>query len=215
MRRIIIGCLLSVLVISSSFALEGVGYGLRTTVTGKIYKNFSFFFEEDVRFRNDMYAEWFITTGEINYQILPKYLRGGAGYISFIQYEGDHIIRHRFYLNLIGSYTLGNFKFDLRERYQGTHTKGKSGLSHTLRSRLKISYPIGKSGFAPYVYIEPFNNLKKKMHIDKIRYAVGCTYKIDKHNGIELYYRYHTFSKGYYVNFIHRHNINLCYSYTF
>ena len=215
MKKIIICSILSIITIIPSLALEGVGYGLRTTLSGKIYKNFSFFFEEDVRFRNDMRAEWFITTGEINYQILPTYLRGGAGYISFIQYKGAKTIRHRYYLNLIGSYTLGNFKFDLRERYQGTHTKGKSGLSHALRSRLKISYPIGKSGFAPYVYIEPFNNLKKNMHLDKVRYAVGCTYKIDKHNGVELYYRYHTFCDGYYDIINHRHNINLCYSYTF
>lgn len=215
MKKIIICSILSIITIIPSLALDGVGYGLRTTLSGKIYKNFSFFFEEDVRFRNDMRAEWFITTGEINYQILPTYLRGGAGYISFIQYKGAKTIRHRYYLNLIGSYTLGNFKFDLRERYQGTHTKGKTGLSHALRSRLKISYPIGKSGFAPYVYIEPFNNLKKNMHLDKVRYAVGCTYKIDKHNGVELYYRYHTFSDGYYDIINHRHNINLCYSYTF
>lgn len=215
MKKIIICSILSIITIIPSLALEGVGYGLRTTLSGKIYKNFSFFFEEDVRFRNDMRAEWFITTGEINYQILPTYLRGGAGYISFIQYKGAKTIRHRYYLNLIGSYTLGNFKFDLRERYQGTHTKGKPGLSHALRSRLKISYPIGKSGFAPYIYIEPFNNLKKNMHLDKVRYAVGCTYKIDKHNGVELYYRYHTFSDGYYDIINHRHNINLCYSYTF
>ena len=215
MKKIIICSILSIITIIPSLALDGVGYGLRTTLSGKIYKNSSFFFEEDVRFRNDMHAEWFITTGEINYQILPTYLRGGAGYISFIQYKGAKTIRHRYYLNLIGSYTLGNFKFDLRERYQGTHTKGKPGLSHALRSRLKISYPIGKSGFAPYVYIEPFNNLKKNMHLDKVRYAVGCTYKIDKHNGVELYYRYHTFSDGYYDIINHRHNINLCYSYTF
>ncbi|MDO4755374.1 MAG: DUF2490 domain-containing protein [Parabacteroides sp.] len=215
MKKIIIYCLLSFFTISSSFAIEGVGYGIRGTLSGKIYKRFSFFFEEDVRFGNQMNPEWFLTTAEINYKIMPKYLVGGVGYMSFIQYQGAKEVRNRYYLYLTGSYALGNFRFFLRERFQSIYTVGKSGSSDALRSRLQITYPIKNSGFTPYVYIEAFNNLKKKMRMDKLRYAIGCTYKIDKHNGIDLYYRYHTFADGYYDTVNHLHNLNLGYSYTF
>lgn len=215
MKKLIIYCLFLLLLFPPLYAMEGTGFAFRANLSGKIYKRLSFFIEEDTRFRSDFRAEWFLTTAEVNYRILPNYLLGGAGYMSFIQYKGIKDIRHRYYLYLTGSYNWGNFKVSIRERFQSTYTKGKSGSSNALRSRLKLSYKIGTSKFEPYFYIEPFNNTKKNMHTDKIRYSAGCTYQIDTHNSIELYYRYHTFSKGYYDTVNHRNGISIGYSFKF
>ncbi|WP_301705158.1 hypothetical protein [uncultured Parabacteroides sp.] len=50
-------------------AMEGAGVALKVSLSGKIYKRFSFVLEEDIRPRDDLReAGWFLTTGEINYR---------------------------------------------------------------------------------------------------------------------------------------------------
>ena len=72
----VIICCISFLLLSicpSLLAMEGTGVALKVSLSGKIYKRFSFVLEEDIRPRDDFReAGWFLTTGEINYRILPN-----------------------------------------------------------------------------------------------------------------------------------------------
>ncbi|MDE7387614.1 MAG: DUF2490 domain-containing protein [Muribaculaceae bacterium] len=74
---------------------------------------------------------------------------------------------------------------------------------HVLRSRLQLDFkPYKKCKFEPYVSYELYSQLKSIKRVkgqsesrgarlaDKQRVTVGCSYKINKHNSVELYYRY-------------------------
>src|SRR5699024_5165201 len=97
----VIICCISFLLLSicpSLLAMEGTGVALKVSLSGKIYKRFSFVLEEDIRPRDDFReAGLFLTTGEINYRILPN-LRAGAGYMSLVRYKASEEVRNRYYL---------------------------------------------------------------------------------------------------------------------
>lgn len=97
----------------------------------------------------------------------------------------------------------------MRESYQFTQRIGKwipkyasdgitpkddewiaSKSKHMLRSRVECEYDIRKSRFTPGLSIELYDNLSDRFAVEKIRYTAGCSYKVNKHNAIELFYRY-------------------------
>lgn len=122
------------------------------------------------------------------------------------------LTRHRAYASVTGKLSLGRFGLSLRERYQFTHRVGKfvpkfasdgvkpkndewiaSRDRHILRSRIDCDYTIRKSKFKPFGNVEVYDNLSEQFSVEKIRYTIGSEYKINKHNTVELYYR---FSQG-------------------
>ena len=117
--------------------------------------------------------------------------------------------KHRASFALTGSLDLGRFSLSLRERYQFTYRtaqwvpkfendgvtpKGNEWIDakgkHVLRSRLEVEYNIAKCKFTPYASCEMYNSFNDNFGIEKIRYTVGTSYKINKKNSIDLYYRY-------------------------
>lgn len=126
--------------------------------------------------------------------------------------------KHRVYAGLTGSLKVWKFELSLRERYQFTHRMplsvprfddgepaGNKHVDakdkHVLRSRLELSFkPYKKCKFEPYMSYEVYSLLKavnRTEHLstggkfaDKQKATVGCSYKINKHNSVELYYRY-------------------------
>lgn len=117
--------------------------------------------------------------------------------------------RHRYYASATGKISLGRFNLSLRERYQYTHRLGKwvpkfasDGVTpkdeewipmkdkHSLRSRVAADYNIRKSRFTPFISLELYNDLGNSFEAEKIRYTIGSEYKIDKHNRVELFYRF-------------------------
>ena len=196
-------------------AMDGAGIAFKVSLSGRLYKRFAFLLEEDARPREDLReAGWFLTTGEVNYRLLPE-VRVGAGYMSLIRYKASEEARNRYYLYTAGSHRFGAFKVALRERFQSTYKRGAPRPTGYLRSMLTLSYRISASGFEPFVYIEPFNNTAsgRKLHTDKIRYSAGCDYRIGPGDNLQLYYRYHTFNVYDPVNY--RHAIGLTYSHRF
>ncbi len=126
--------------------------------------------------------------------------------------------KHRAYAGLTGSLKLWKFTLSLRERYQYTYrvplqvprfddgvAAGNKQVSakskHVLRSRLELSFkPYKKCRFEPYVSYELYSLLSSYNHTDhlsgsgtaadKQKLTAGCSYKINKHNSVELFYRY-------------------------
>ncbi len=118
--------------------------------------------------------------------------------------------RHRMTFSLTGDQTFGRFKLSLRERYQYTHRTALSVPKYSseemtkqkddeeisaksvsvLRSRFQVEYNIRKSGFRPYASAEIYNSIDKDLALKKVRWTLGTEYKINKHNGLDLYYLY-------------------------
>ncbi|MDE6344902.1 MAG: DUF2490 domain-containing protein [Muribaculaceae bacterium] len=73
----------------------------------------------------------------------------------------------------------------LQERIKEARNK------HSLRSRIEAEYTFSKKcRFKPYASIEMYNTLNDKFRSDKTRYTAGCSYKINPHNSIDLFYRF-------------------------
>jgi hypothetical protein len=117
--------------------------------------------------------------------------------------------KHRLNVGVTGETSIKRFTLSLREQYQYTHRRGiyvkkfaADGVTpkddewilgygkHILRSRLLGEYNIRKCRFTPYASIELYNNLSEGFGFDKVRYTVGTDYKINRHNGLTLFYRY-------------------------
>ncbi|RHJ83456.1 DUF2490 domain-containing protein [Parabacteroides sp. AM08-6] len=207
--------LLSVIPYEALLAMDGTGIAFKISMSGKLYHNFSFLIEEDIRPRDDFrQAEWFLTTGEINYLITHN-LKAGIGYMSLCRYKASDELRNRYYIYACGTYPLSIFTFSIRERFQSTYKIHAEYPKNYLRSMLTVSCKIGKSGLVPFIYAELFNDAGHhgKMHTDRIRLSAGSDYKLNKQNSIQVYYRYHIFNTYDPVNY--KHAIGITYSHRF
>lgn len=197
-------------------AMDGTNIAFKASFSGKIYRKWSFLIEEDIRPKvNFRQAEWFLTTAEINYRI-TSYLKAGTGYMLLNQYKAPDELRNRYYFYISASYALNNrFTLSLRERFQSTYKMDGDHPKNYLRCMLTLSYKAGKSGFTPFTYAELFNDTgyKGKMHTDRIRFSAGSDYRLNAHNSLQLYYRYHLFNAYDPVNY--KHAIGISYSHSF
>lgn len=196
-----------------AWGMDGTGFAFKASFSGKIYRNFSFMIEEDIRPRSDFHQmEWFLATGEINYRI-NRYLKSGAGYMSLCKYKASGELRNRYYVYATGNYPVGRFSFSIRERFQSTYKKGSAHPKNYLRSMFNVSYKIGKSGFVPFAYVELFNDTgyRGKMHTDRIRFSAGSDYRLNEHCILQLYYRNHLYNAYDPVNYKQSFGLTYCY----
>lgn len=112
---------------------------------------------------------------------------------------------HRIFAEATGSYSLGNWKFSLREKLQFTHMtealdrfeKPKNEV--VLKSRFKVAY--GGAGIVePYAAVElrnTFNEVKYgdngeflgygDVYVNRVRYIAGLELEMNDNNSIDLY----------------------------
>ncbi|WP_455639615.1 DUF2490 domain-containing protein [Parabacteroides sp.] len=212
---ILLFVLLASMACNSLQAMDGAGMAFKVSLSGKIYRNFSFLFEEDIRPQSDFrQAEWFLTIGEVNYTF-NRYLKTGVAYMLLNQYKAADELRNRYYIYASANYPIGNFSLSLRERFQSTYKTKAPHPTNYLRTMLTLSYKIRRTGLAPFAYAELFNNTgyRGNMHTDRIRLSAGSDYKLNKLNSLQLYYRYHIFNVYDPVNY--KHAIGLTYSHRF
>lgn len=125
--------------------------------------------------------------------------------------------RHRFSGDLTASFKVGQWKFSLRERIQGTHKTHELNnyqqpqTAWDLRSRLKVAYKFRSVPLEPYVYFEPklaLNGAKwskestgenfaeakflghNDVYFDRYRGAVGLEWTLNTRNSLDFYVLY-------------------------
>jgi len=142
------------------------------------------------------------------------------------------VTRHRFNVSLTGDVNLGGFNVSLRERWQYTYRpevtvderwdyydEAWDGKTHSyrgkgknvLRSRLKVEYKFKPIRLTPFVSAELFN----AWDVQKVRYAVGTEWKINKQNALEVAYRYQNVRNDDTDFEPNRHILGIAYSYKF
>lgn len=137
------------------------------------------------------------------------------------------VTKHRVYASVTGSYKVQNVKFSLRELWQFTHRSKvddvtydwdsdefepkKAKGKHVSRTRLQVSYDRKKTWWEPYVSAE----LYLGDGYEKMRYTAGCDFKINKHNHIDVYYRFVDINKDDNFNNRDSHVIGVGYQYKF
>lgn len=159
-------------------------------------------------------SRWNIAVGA-EFKVLPA-LKFDAGYKFMRDYslpewneekqeetEAFWGTKHRIYASFTATFKARNVKIALRERWQYTYRpevpdvtydwehdrlepkKGKG--KNAVRSRLLVSYDKKKAWYEPYLSAELY---LAGDGVEKLRYTAGCEFKLNKHNVIDLFYRY-------------------------
>ncbi len=175
--------------------------------------------EAEYRTHNQLKSSERVTIGAmVDYK--HRYFKVDAGYKFMMNHTLEEttkkgniippywIGRHRLFASITGKVKLNRFEVSLRERYQYTHRLGKwvdkfdpDGTKkhdewiskkdkHILRSRIAVDFNPRKCRFTPFASIELYNNLGKDFEVEKVRYTLGSEYKINRHNRVELFYRF-------------------------
>lgn len=216
MRKI----LLAVLACALSFGLQAQSLWTTIDIEKKINKKASAFAELEYRtHQHTLMSERASSSLGVEYEF-NKYLKAQASYAFIYRQSKDEITkknnlvpaywspRHRGNLSLTASYKWKKrIEISLRENYQYTYRYqmfvpkyNELGFripyeevdekhKHVAKTRLEIKYDIKKSPFEPYVSCEAYHDIST-WYLDKIRYTVGSTYKINKQHRLEMYYRY-------------------------
>lgn len=151
------------------------------------------------------------------YKFIQERNDAGASSKKGKRYDEYWDSKHRVSISATGSLKVWKFELSLRERYQYTYRPGHiipyidpedgnrnidAKSSHILRSRLQAEFkPRKKSPWKPFVNFELYSMLRSVNHddpdkttgakfYDKWRLAAGTEFKINKHNSLELFYRY-------------------------
>lgn len=137
--------------------------------------------------------------------------------------------RSRFHLSVSGNVDVGRLNLSLRERWQFTFRPEKivdrydfvdkewerdfvgSKRRHVLRSKLEAEYNIKHCKFTPFVNGELFNS----MALDKARFQVGTSYKIDKQHVLKAYYQYQIVNEDDDDNETNSHLVGISYKFKF
>ena len=212
--------LMLVLLSCCGLALQAQSLWTAIDLEKKINKQCSASFELEHRsFQQSFNSERLASTFGLEYEI-NKYLKTEASYSFIYRQTQDELTkkgnlvpaywspRHRGNLSLTASYKWKKrIEISLRENYQYTYRYqmfvpkyNELGFripyeevdekhKHILKSRLEIKYDIKKSPFEPYLSCEPYVELTD-FYVEKIRYTIGTTYKINKKHRLEAYYRY-------------------------
>ena len=194
----------------------------------KLAKRLKLKVSEEFRMKENLsVADRSYTSLSLEYKACP-YLRLGAEYtlMALHKYEESSWIwelRHRASFDITGLYSMGNFKFSLRERLQLTHRPSEMNVYQNprnelvLRSRFKVSYSIPGSPIKPYFSSELRNTLNavrflspnyssvqgdnveyNDIYISRLRFQPGLEWKLSRRNSLDFYLLVdRTFKKSY------------------
>lgn len=129
-----------------------------------------------------------------------KRLKFGTSYefVLFNDTDYDDIQpRHRLNWFTTGNIKLGDFKLSLRERLQMTF-KDESERDYKMnpktrwRNKFDVEYNIPNSKLTPFASVESFYQLNNPdgNRFDQIRYKLGTSIKLNKHNKLDIYGQY-------------------------
>lgn len=209
---------------------DAFGARVSAEVDYKIMKGMHVSVSEEVRFLggSDFLDRSYSQVG-FSYKICD-YLKVGVSYTAIAVQktkiempDTEEIItnwtewRHRVSGDLTASYKVGQWKFSLRERVQGTYKMRELNnyqqpqMGWVLRSRLKVAYEFRSVPLEPYAYFEPrlvLNGAKwgeestgdnykeadflghKDVYMNRYRGAAGLEWSLDKRNSIDFYVLY-------------------------
>jgi hypothetical protein len=141
--------------------------------------------------------------------IINDKLQVGLGYEIFLNNCPErYITEHRYYPQAAYSIPLGRLSVTFRSQVMNTFTEWQHPYFEH-RNRLKINYSLKETSLKPFIYIEPYSQLEKPSYrINKIRYAVGCSYKFIKQQ-VDLYYMWEDYHDKLFI----RHVANVNYTY--
>lgn len=159
------------------------------SVSQKI-NDFEFSFGEELRFDENMtHIDKVFSEIGVEYKI-RKGIYGGISYrfSRDNQYTSrNYNIRHRFDLSLALKHKQEDFRFSFRTKYQNKSASPEENNPAFIRNKLSVKYKL-KNDFTPFVSYEFFYQLNEEKIINRTRFSLGSSYKINKKNSLKFFY---------------------------
>lgn len=189
MKRIVI--LLALLLPAAAWAQTTTEFGARASVEAnwKIRKGFHLYLEEELRTSGTSLDNIRTSLG-LTYKPV-KWLKMGVGYTLINPYSASNTAfkapRHRFFADVAGSLTAGNFQFTLKERFQLTHRTGSFNTYQTTPNAmaLKSKFTVKYKGW--YV-AQPYLSFELRTALNDPWGTAGTTQQWNKSG--KMYYDY-------------------------
>lgn len=175
--------------------VNDAGLWLSINAEKKITPSLTLNLSEEFRF-NENISELgsFFSDAGISYKI-SKMFRASANYrlTNKRNLNNSYTMRHRFYVDLAARKKIKPVTFLLRTRLQSFSesfsTPDKDSPEYYLREKLSLKFDLDKK-WAPYIYSEFYYSLNnpKGNYIDKMRYAAGLEYTVNRMHSFDFYY---------------------------
>ncbi len=169
------------------------GIQIEENITKKLKTSFEqeFRFNENISNTKKIYSEL-----GLSYKI-NKNIRIAASYRfeKNQKIEDYYVNRHCFYAGITLKNKIKRFALAFRTQYKTKYVSSYSEEygsvpKNYLRNKLSLKYNIKKNPVTPFFYCESFYQLDNPEgnEFDKIRYALGVDYKINKKNNLNIFY---------------------------
>ena len=199
MNRKVLTFLIFLIAFSGSVFSQKKDFGLWYGVTARhqIKKKLNVDLTGSMRtFNNASQTEEYFLEGGLQYK-LNKHFSAMASYkiIKRLEEDSKYYYRHRLFLDLKASKSIGNFDFSARFRFQRTN-KTYINDFEDLRSqycgrlKLKVLDDIPDFPFSPYISYENFRPMfsDKSLTVSKNRYSAGVEIQLTRHSKVDVEY---------------------------
>ncbi|MCR5003237.1 MAG: DUF2490 domain-containing protein [Bacteroidales bacterium] len=194
---------------------SAVGARLSGGINYKIKKGFHLNASEEIRFNsNDGFDKSYTNVG-LDYKLNP-YLKVGCGYdLILVNGTSAFKVRHRIAGDITGTVKAGNWKFSLKEKFQGTYRSGvntyqKPEFALNLKSRFKVAYKVNYK-VQPYASVELRHLLNgaewseegttssyasasylghSDAYMNRVRTMVGVDWKVSQQSAFDIFLVY-------------------------
>jgi hypothetical protein len=196
-RKSILLLLLSFLTLTASSQDKDFGIWYEVSAGHKLTDKLKIDLSASVRtFNNAAKIEEGFVEGGLEYRF-SKYLSAAGSYrlSNNIEDDNSYYFRHKLFLDLKGSYKLGDFSFTGRLRFQErfkTYIEDDEDEIPDSHTRIKLGalYNIPSFPVNPFISVEFFCPVftSSEKAVDKNRFMGGIEYNISKKHTIELEY---------------------------
>lgn len=205
--------ILSILFCATSFAQEvdnELQPRLSTELSYKPLKRLTLELIPEVRMDDNFALDKYLIEADLSYKVNSFFSTS-----ILYRFVGDRNKELEIdYKNMFGAYVVfkqdvNRFKGSLRLRYSFYYDDGAVS-DQTMRYKFQVKYNIKKCKITPLVLVEPFQLLTTGQ-LEKMRYAAGVRYKINKNNEIGCDYKF----DYYMLEYTNRHIINVLFKHSF
>jgi len=179
----------------------------------KKVNDFEFSFSEDLRFDENMtHIDKVFSELGAEYKIVKGFYVGANYRLSKDNdYEtSNHAIRHRIDIAFTYKHKYENFRFSFRTKFQTKNALPTENSPTFSRNKLAIKYKL-ENNFTPFISYEFYYQFNEEKIINRTRFSLGSSYKINKKNALKFFYMYE--NKFNVRNLKHNHIYGISYSF--
>ncbi len=211
MNKILIVILIALPFLTKAQVVSDAKLWTGLSVTKKI-NDFEFSLNEEIRMdENISHIDKVFSEVGVQYKMIKGlYIAVNYRFGRDNDYETvNYNIRHRIDLGITYKYKLNDFRFAFRTKVQTKNALPNENSPTFSRNKLSIKYKL-KNNLSPFIAYEFYYQFNEQNVINRTRFFLGSSYKVNKKNTIKLFYMYE--NKFNTKNLKHNHVYGVSYS---